>query len=93
MLGGVQCLGIYTSFWWANFQRGCLRKPLIVRRKSIKRGDKVLGSPHPHPNHVKGVFSALHFFCIENRAFLGEIRHGEIAENTSVIKDYGDSFR
>ena len=33
------------------------RNPLIVNRKSIKRSDKVLGSPHPPPNHVKGVFS------------------------------------
>ena len=47
-----------------------LRNPLIMSRKSIKRGDKVLGSPHPHPNHVKGVFSALHFFARNNRKVL-----------------------
>ena len=35
---------------------------LIVSRKSIQDGDKVLGSRHPHPNHEKGTFTALHFF-------------------------------
>jgi hypothetical protein len=33
-------------------------------RKSIPEGVSVLGSGHPHPNHEKGTFPALHFFCV-----------------------------
>jgi hypothetical protein len=48
---------------WRQMSNWCACNSLIVRRKSTYDGDKVLGSPHPHPNPMKGAIRALHFFA------------------------------
>jgi hypothetical protein len=40
-----------------------------VNRKFIYEGDKGLGSPHPHPNPVKGAFFSLTLFYVEIARF------------------------
>ena len=72
---------------WRQLEIYRRRNPLIVNRKSIPESVPVLGSSHPHPNHVKGVFSALHFFRIENRVFLGRNWSGGNAGITRAVMD------
>jgi len=60
-----------------------------VNRKSISESVPVLGSSHPHPNHVKGVFSALHFFHVQNRPVFGEIGRGGKVANYSQCEECG----
>lgn len=55
--------GDKTLVWFA-------RNPLTVSRKSISDGDKVLGSPHPHPNPMKG---AIFSFTLFLRVLLGRV--------------------
>ncbi len=50
--------------------------------KSIFDPVSVLGSPHPHPNPVKGAFSALHFFYVKIARF-GAIRPA------GILLEYG----
>ena len=60
----------------------CARNPLIVRRKSIYEGDKVLGSPHPHPNPMKGaIFSFTLFLRVLIDATWADYRSKSVASH------------
>ena len=43
-----------------------IHNPLTVSRKSIYEPVSVLGSPHPHPNPVKGAFFSFTLFLRRN---------------------------
>ncbi len=54
------------------------RNPLTVSRKSIFETVPVLGSPHPHPNPMKGaIFNFTLFLCVLlGRSSMGGLFHG-----------------
>ena len=67
-----------------------------MRRKSIPESVSVLGSSHPHPNHVKGIFSTLHFFLHEitesfDRTGGGKYLQCAYNERVARLYDYWNS--